>query len=340
MKGIQDSYAGLGRMDLSILIPVFNVESYLSELLDTLLPDLPALTEVIFYDDYSPDNSLAVIRQYQQSYPNMNIRVLCGQKNLGITQVRQCLLQASHAEYVWFIDSDDRIERQAVDQIQAILNQYHPDVVLFDYDVFLDDCGKVKYHEHLSIAPANTLLHQRSGELYRFAIMDGKHYFWNKVFRRILVTDVSHFTIPAYEDIANTPTVLNQCQTYFYYPQTLVHYRIWPDSIVQKMSLKQAYGIEAYLIQADYADAVVGDKKCCAYLLYKAHLYYFRLCRKLAKINLPEEEKAAILLLAEQLYARKRLSTCATILLLMRTGMWGKAFKLGLKSGLASLSGK
>jgi glycosyltransferase involved in cell wall biosynthesis len=338
--GIKDSCADADAVNLSILIPVFNVESYLSELLDTLLPDLPALTEVIFYDDFSSDNSLAVIRQYQQNYPDINVRVLCGQKNLGITQVRQCLLQASHAEYIWFIDSDDRVERQAVEQIRAILNQHHPDVVLFDYDVFVDDTGKVKHHEHLSIAPANTLLHQRSGELYRFAIMDGKHYFWNKVFRRTLVTDKCHFTIPAYEDIANTPIVLNQCQTYFYYPHTLVHYRIWPDSIVQKISLKQAYGIEAYLTQAIYADAVVGDRKCCAYLLYKAHLYYFRLRHKLAKINLPEKEKVAILLLAKQLYAGKPLSICTTILLLMRTGMWGKAFKLGLKSGLARLSGK
>ncbi|MCO6521370.1 MAG: glycosyltransferase family 2 protein [Snodgrassella sp.] len=340
MEGINGNCADENEVDLSILIPVYNVESYLSELLDTLLPDLPALTEIIFYDDFSSDDSLAVIRKYQQSYPDINIRVLCGQKNLGITRVRQCLLKASYAEYIWFIDSDDRVERQAVEQIRAILNQHHPDVVLFDYDVFVDDTGKVKHHEHLSIAPANTLLHQRSGELYRFAIMDGKHYFWNKVFRRTLVTDKCHFTIPAYEDIANTPTILNQCQTYFYYPHTLVHYRIWPNSIVQKISLKQAYGIEAYLTQAIYADAVVGDRKCCAYLLYKAHLYYFRLCRKLARINLPEKEKEAILLLAKQQYAEKPLSTCATILLLLRTGMWGKAFKLGLKSGLASLSGK
>nr|WP_255516777.1 MULTISPECIES: glycosyltransferase family 2 protein [unclassified Snodgrassella] len=338
VNGVKDNYAGTDKVDLSILIPVFNVESYLSGLLDALFSDLKALTEVIFYDDCSPDNSLSVIRKYQQSYPHVNIRILCGKKNLGITQVRQCLLQASHAEYVWFIDSDDLIEPQAVRQIRNILSEYHPDVVLFDYDVFFDGSGKVKYHEHLSVTPANTLLHQNNGELYRLAIMDGKHYFWNKVFRRTLVTDSCDFTIPAYEDIANTPIILNQCQTYFYYPQTLVHYRIWPDSIVQKMSLKQVYGIRAYLTQAEYADKVVDDKKCCAYLLYKAHLYYFRLCRKLRKMNLPEMEKADILLLAKELYAQKQLSTCATVSLLVRTGMWDKAAKLILKSGLARFS--
>lgn len=137
MNGVKDNYAGTDKVDLSILIPVFNVESYLSGLLDALFPDLTALTEVIFYDDCSPDNSLSVIRKYQQSYPHVNIRILCGKKNLGITQVRQCLLQASHAEYVWFIDSDDLIEPQAVRQIRNILSEYHPDVVLFDYDVFL-----------------------------------------------------------------------------------------------------------------------------------------------------------------------------------------------------------
>lgn len=337
---MKDIFADMGKIELSILIPVFNVGVYLPELLESLLPNLPVNVEVIFYDDCSQDDSLAIIRKYQQIYPDAFIRVLCGQENKGITQVRQCLLHSTQAEYIWFIDSDDKVESLAVQQIMGILKQYRPDVLLFDYDVFFDNTGKLKSKEHLSIAPANTLLHQKNGNLFHLAIMDGKHYFWNKVFRRQLATKVCRFTIPAYEDIANTPSLLHECQTYFYYPQVLVHYRIWPNSIVQKMSPKQVYGIEAYLTQAFYAETIVGDEKCCAYLLYKAHLYYFRLCRKLAKTAMPEKEKKAILHKAAELFVVKRLSIRTTILLLLRTHLWDKAAKLMLKSALFTLTHK
>ena len=325
-------------MRLSILIPVYNVDIYLPELLQKLSLNLLPNIEIIFYNDASTDNSLSLINDFKLTYPNANIHILCGLENVGLTRARGKLIDASNAEYIWFIDADDIVESSFFDRILSILEQDKPDLVLFNYDVFFDGTGKIKHHEKLSFYPENRLVKTSAQRIYRTSVLDGKHYFWNKFFRRTLVTDSFDFSIPAYEDIANTPIILNQCQTYFYYPQTLVHYRIWPDSIVQKMSLKQVYGIRAYLKQAEYADKVVDDKKCCAYLLYKAHLYYFRLCRKLRKMNLPEMEKADILLLAKELYAQKQLSTCATVSLLVRTGMWDKAAKLILKSGLARFS--
>lgn len=312
---------------LSILIPVFNVEAYLPALLDKLLPNLPDQVEVIFYDDVSPDQSVAIIQQYQQLYSKTHIKLLRGEKNIGITQVRQQLLLASQAAYVWFIDSDDCVEAGAAEQILGIIGKCKPDVILFDYDVFYDD-GGLKYRETLSLAPVNTLLTQKPGQLYCLAIMDGKHYFWNKVFLRKLVIDACQFSIPAYEDIANTPKILNLCQTYYYYSKTLIHYRIWSNSIVQKMSIKQAYGIEAYITQAIYARNVVRSRKCCAYLSYKAYIYYKRLCRKIIKSELPESVKYDFLDLSKKIYGQNPFSLAQIIGSLLLSGMWGKAAKI------------
>ncbi|WP_239350302.1 glycosyltransferase family 2 protein [Snodgrassella communis] len=327
-------------MQLSILIPVYNVAAYLPDLLQDLLPKLPLNAEIIFYDDASPDNSIAIVEEFMLLYPCVQIRILRGNENIGLTKAREQLLLASNANYVWFVDSDDKVNSAVLTEVLLILSQEQPDVLVFDYDVFYDGSNQLKHHETLSFYPKNNLVQTSGKEIYRTAILDGRHYFWNKIFRRELIIGIVSYDIPAYEDIAYTPILLSKCQSFYYLAQVVVHYRIRKDSIAQKLSLQQVYGLNAYIQQALYADKVVGDKKCQAYLLYKAHLYYFRLCRKLARINLPEKEKEAILLLAKQQYAEKPLSTCATILLLMRTGMWCKTFKLGLKSGLARLSGK
>lgn len=315
------------QMMLSILIPVFNVETYLPGLLDNLLPQLPDQAEIIFYDDVSPDQSVSVIQHYQRIYAHAHIQLIQGKKNLGIARVREKLLLASHADYVWFIDSDDCVEAHAVASILNIIKSCRPDVILFDYDVFFDKDKKVKNRESLSISPVNTLIKQTDGQLYRVAIMDGKHYFWNKVFLRQLAVDGYQFYLPAYEDIANTPAILHLCKTYFYYPETLIHYRIWSDSIVQKLSLGQIYGIEAYTHQAVYARDVLGDKKCSAYLFYKAFIYYRRLCKRVKKSNLSESKKNDIVASANKLYSQNSISPLQLVWSLISNGMFGKAAK-------------
>ncbi|PIT62773.1 glycosyltransferase family 2 protein [Snodgrassella alvi] len=327
-------------MQLSILIPVYNVAAYLPDLLQDLLPKLPLNTEIIFYDDASPDNSIAIIEEFLLSYPCVQIRILRGSENIGLTRAREQLLRASNANYIWFVDSDDKVDSAVLAEILLILSQNQPDVLVFDYNVFYDGSNELKHHETLSFYPKNTLVHTSGKEIYRTAILDGRHYFWNKIFRRELIIGIVSYDIPAYEDIAYTPVLLSKCQSFYYLAQVVVHYRIRKGSIAQKLGLQQVYGLKAYIQQALYADKVVRDNKSQAYLLYKAHLYYFRLCHKLAKFNLSEKEKVAILLLAKQQYAEKPLSTYATILLLIRTGMWGKAAKLMLKSGLARFSDK
>ncbi|WP_066566367.1 glycosyltransferase [Snodgrassella sp. CFCC 13594] len=210
-----------------------------------MLPNLPDEAEVIFYDDASPDNSYQIIQHFQDTYSGSHIRLIRGQHNVGITQVRHLLLAASSADYIWFVDSDDLVATDAPARLLKILNRFTPDVVLFDYDVFYDDSGTLKSQESLSIAPSNTLLRNSGNLLYRIAILDGRHYFWNKVFRRALIHALPDLMIPAYEDITYTPMLLNQCETFYYLPVSLVHYRIWGQSIVQKMGLGQAYGIQA-----------------------------------------------------------------------------------------------
>lgn len=315
-------------MRLSILVPVYNVSEYLPVLLEKLSSNLPLDTEVVFYNDASTDHSLALLEDFQQTHPEICIRILCGLENVGLTRVRGKLINASNAEYVWFIDADDIVESSFFNKILAILEQDKPDVLLFNYDVFFDDTGRIKHQDTLSFYPKNQLVNTSARQIYRTAILDGKHYFWNKIFRRELIQERVDYSIAAFEDIAYTPVLLNQCQSFYYLAETIIHYRIRNNSIAQKMSVKQTYGIRAYLEQARYATEVVHDRKSQAYLLYKVFIYYYRLMKKIPKANISHKERYDLIKLANQFFDSKGISVAQMINLLIRENMYDKAIKI------------
>lgn len=93
-------------MFLSFIVPVYNVEQYVGECLDSLLDqDIPREDyEIICINDGSTDESLAVLRQYADRHTN--IRVI-DKPNGGVASARNAGFDAARGEYIWYFDSDD-----------------------------------------------------------------------------------------------------------------------------------------------------------------------------------------------------------------------------------------
>lgn len=108
-------------MKLSLIIPVYNVEKYISKCLSSCLNQniLSTDYEIIVVNDGSPDNSLNIINSFVLKYDN--IRVVT-QENQGLSVARNNGLNVSKGEYVWFIDSDDSIEENCLAEICAKLS--------------------------------------------------------------------------------------------------------------------------------------------------------------------------------------------------------------------------
>lgn len=293
-------------MNLDVLVPVYNVTPYLRDFLKSLeagflnlsdqkKAELSRYIRVVFVEDCSTDDSLAILQDWQKSSV-LPCKIVQNNHNKGLTKNRQILLDHANADYIWYLDSDDLLDFSLIDLLGVLdlLNQYSPDVLLFDYRVFVDKTGQVKNNERLAMTNLgegygnlakikDKNLGKTVGEiLYHLAILDDKHYFWNKIFRRDRVLGLVDFAIPAFEDLAYTPIWLYHCQSYFYLPMELVAYRIRENSISQKLNDRQFFLIQAYLDQADFCRSVVGDRQCEVYLLYKAYSIYFRL-KKLCK---------------------------------------------------------
>ena len=94
---------------VSVIIPVYNVEKYLRQCLDSVVNQTLKDIEIICIDDGSTDNSLNILKEYAQK--DNRIKII-SKKNGGLSSARNAGLKFATGEFVGFVDSDDYIERE------------------------------------------------------------------------------------------------------------------------------------------------------------------------------------------------------------------------------------
>lgn len=117
---------------LSIILPVYNVELYFERCIKSITSqDLaPHLYEIIVVDDGSPDKSIVIANKYAKQYSNI---VIISQENTGLGGARNTGVKHAKGEYIWFIDSDDFIEKKVLQLIYNKIIKTKPDALAFDF---------------------------------------------------------------------------------------------------------------------------------------------------------------------------------------------------------------
>lgn len=118
-------------MKLSFIIPVYNAENYISRCLDSLLDQNIDDYEIICIDDGSSDNSKFVLEDYKKRYPQKII--LKSQENQGIGPTRNTAFNYVSGEYTWFIDNDDCIRSNCLNEVINLLDQNNSDITNISY---------------------------------------------------------------------------------------------------------------------------------------------------------------------------------------------------------------
>ena len=126
-------------MLFSILIPVYNVEKYLEECLNSVLNQDFRDYEIIIVDDGSTDNSPQICDRYQKLYSGI-IKVI-HQKNRGLFATRRRLFEMANGKYCLCLDSDDFLEKKALAVLANAIEKYDPDFVFYDL-YYLNDSNK------------------------------------------------------------------------------------------------------------------------------------------------------------------------------------------------------
>ena len=130
------------RPKLSYIIPVYNVESYLPQCLDSIFSQaVPANQyEVICIDDTSTDASSKVILDYKKKYSNLIY--IQNAVNLKAGGTRNVGLSVAKGEYVWFVDADDVITDGSLSKILQLIQQHQLDVLCFNYQLYYTNYTK------------------------------------------------------------------------------------------------------------------------------------------------------------------------------------------------------
>ena len=116
---------------VSVIIPVYNVEKYLKECLDSICNQTMPLSdyEVIIIDDGSTDNSAEIASDMANQYDNI---ILIKQKNSGASAARNAGLNKASGEYIGFIDSDDWVESTMLQTLYSTAKKNNADVIFFN----------------------------------------------------------------------------------------------------------------------------------------------------------------------------------------------------------------
>lgn len=120
-------------MRFSIIIPVYNVENYLEECLDSVIAQTYKDYEIICINDASSDDSYNILKKYEKR--NKNIIVLNNELNKGLSYSRNKGISVAKGEYILFVDSDDYISINALYELDAVLQNNSIDILNFNYIV-------------------------------------------------------------------------------------------------------------------------------------------------------------------------------------------------------------
>ena len=119
---------------ISVIIPVYNVEKYLSKCIESVMAQTYTRLEIILVDDGSKDSSGEICDRYAEK--DSRVRVIHKQ-NGGLSDARNCGIAASSGEYIGLVDSDDYIDADMYETLYSLTAEYGADVAMCGlYDVY------------------------------------------------------------------------------------------------------------------------------------------------------------------------------------------------------------
>lgn len=126
---------------VSIIVPVYNLDKYISQTLDSILNQTYSNIEIIVVDDGSTDNTGKIVDEYERQHT----RIKCLHKrNEGVTKARLEGLRYAKGEWVGFVDGDDIIDAQMYEKLVTNAEKYHAQISHCGYQMIFPD-GRIRY---------------------------------------------------------------------------------------------------------------------------------------------------------------------------------------------------
>ena len=215
---------------ISIIIPVFNSESYLNKCLDSLVNQTYENIEILCINDGSSDSSLAILNEFSKK--DSRIKVF-SQSNKGQSSARNLGLKEAKGDYILFIDSDDWVDLDFCEKIICTIKENDCDISI----ATIIRTGKKSSKIRLKFDKVETF--ETFEEKLAICNMPKCCYTCAKLYKKELFKDLSFKEGVYFEDVILLPQLIKKAKKITTTPKTTYYYRVNPNSTVKSIPNKK-----------------------------------------------------------------------------------------------------
>lgn len=251
---------------ISVIIPIYNVERYLRQCIDSILSQTYKNLEIILIDDGSTDGSSEICDSYAKKDKRI---IVIHQKNHGISYVRNLGIQESTGDYIFWVDSDDYVSETIIEELLENLKETDADMSICEYIQGNDRCFSfdISKSDKIEVWDFQKSLEQIYENSHWAFVMAAS---WCKLIKKSLYKGLSYPNGKIFEDIYMSHKIISRCHKIVYSNHILYYYYQWPESILGK---------KLHVSKLDYLGAFEErihffEKKGLPQLVEKARVQY------------------------------------------------------------------
>lgn len=249
---------------ITIIVPVYKAEKHLQKCLNSLINQTLRNIEIICINDGSPDNSLSILKQYAQKDSRI---VVLDQINSGPSSARNRGLAVASGEYILFCDSDDFLELDTCELMQAAISEKRVDMVICDFNFIKENS---EYNR-----PGMDWHRLNQFGYYRLTLdnmIQVRCVLCNKLYKSSVINNfrIQFPTDCGYEDLAFIGQYLCITESIYGLDRKLYNYYLHSES-----TMHQAFSVKSNLLDRLNADQYIYNFLKAGNLISEKNYYFF-----------------------------------------------------------------
>lgn len=246
---------------VSIIVPIYKTEQYINRCVDSILSQTFSDIEVILVDDGSPDKCPEICDEAAEK--DKRIKVI-HKENGGLSSARNAGTAYANGEFIFYLDGDDYLEKNAVEHLLEIQKAYNADVVVGNYTYTYSD------HEDAAATCYPDLKILNRSEAMGL-LMEGKiqTFAWGKLIRSDIAKKENFPEGKLFEDHFWTHLIFQNSRSFICTKSVVVHYMQRNNSIsytfnISRLDIVEGWKTRIEFLENQYPELVNNYKKRCA----------------------------------------------------------------------------
>ncbi len=247
---------------VSIIIPVYNVEKYLHKCLESLVQQTYERLEIVCVNDGSKDGSLQIVEEFAAKDGRI---VVIDQENQGGSHARNNGMAVAKGDYLYFCDSDDYLELNAIEQMVLAASEHNAEIVIGNYRDVDSDYKTIRVNDKPTYSK---LKHGETVNIKsRPEMILSKPTLCNKLFATKLIkdNDINFFDVRISQDASFTLRLLPLAVRVVYIDRLIYNYLIRENTISTSYDerildvVKGLNGVKQFYIDRGYYDNCIDE---------------------------------------------------------------------------------